>query len=133
MVKKGSQMPALPLFDTRQPNPSVTVLGGFRPEAELVLFAGDTLDLLAIIPDHSVQLIVTSPPYNLGKSYEDRITQQRIEEFRSGTLKIRPLGKPVHEPSGNEKISQPPPEWRQEASAAPLFDFSSDEVETESR
>jgi adenine-specific DNA-methyltransferase len=33
---------------------------------------GDCIDLLAGIPDESIQLVVTSPPYNLGKSYEKR-------------------------------------------------------------
>ena len=39
------------------------------------------------------------------------ITQERINAFFSGTLKIRPLGKPVHKPSGKEKVSQRPKEW----------------------
>lgn len=34
------------------------------------IFAGDALDLLCEIPPNSVQLCVTSPPYNIGKSYE---------------------------------------------------------------
>lgn len=33
---------------------------------------GDCLDLLQALPDASVQLVVSSPPYNLGKEYEDR-------------------------------------------------------------
>lgn len=37
-----------------------------------VVYAGDCLDLLASLPDESMQLIVTSPPYNIGKSYEKR-------------------------------------------------------------
>ena len=39
------------------------------------------------------------------------IAQQRIQSFFNGTLRIRPLGKPVHKPSGKEKVSQVPPEW----------------------
>ena len=34
------------------------------------LFVGDCLEYLNQIPDESIQLIVTSPPYNLGKEYE---------------------------------------------------------------
>ena len=41
------------------------------------------------------------------------ITEKRIADFYSGNLKIRPLGKPVHKPSGTEKVSQVPIEWRQ--------------------
>ena len=41
------------------------------------------------------------------------IARQRIEQFTVGKLKIRPLGKPVYEPTGREKVSQRPPEWGQ--------------------
>ncbi len=40
------------------------------------------------------------------------IAKQRIEDFYTGKLKIRPLGKPVFAPTGKEKISQIPPEWK---------------------
>ncbi len=40
--------------------------------AEVVLFPGACEDLLAQMPDESVQLVVTSPPYNIGKSYETK-------------------------------------------------------------
>ena len=33
---------------------------------------GDCLDLLRSLPDGSVDLVVSSPPYNIGKEYEDR-------------------------------------------------------------
>jgi adenine-specific DNA-methyltransferase len=40
---------------------------------DITLFCGDCRDLLDKMPDGSVQLIVTSPPYNIGKQYERRI------------------------------------------------------------
>ena len=40
------------------------------------------------------------------------ITQRRIIDFYAGRLKMRPMGKPVHKPSGTEKVSQVPIEWR---------------------
>ncbi len=39
------------------------------------------------------------------------IAYQRIDSYLDGTLRIRPLGKPVHKPTGREKVSQRPPEW----------------------
>ncbi|MDR3221441.1 MAG: site-specific DNA-methyltransferase [Candidatus Accumulibacter sp.] len=42
----------------------------FSLQEQAVLFAGDCLELLAEIPDESMHLVVTSPPYNIGKSYE---------------------------------------------------------------
>lgn len=41
-----------------------------------------------------------------------KTAKQRIEDFYTGKLKIRPLGKPVHEPTGRESVSQIPPEWK---------------------
>ncbi len=46
--------------------------GTYRADADAVLYRGDCLDLLARVPDRSVQLVVTSPPYNIGKRYERR-------------------------------------------------------------
>jgi adenine-specific DNA-methyltransferase len=48
------------------------ILDRFDQNADAVIFTGSCLDLLAGIPDNSVQLVVTSPPYNLGKEYERR-------------------------------------------------------------
>lgn len=39
------------------------------------------------------------------------IAKERLNSYFSGTLKIRPLGRPVHKPTGNEKVSQIPDEW----------------------
>jgi adenine-specific DNA-methyltransferase len=35
-----------------------------------VAFRGDCLSFLATVPNNSVSLVVTSPPYNIGKAYE---------------------------------------------------------------
>jgi DNA modification methylase len=42
-----------------------------------------------------------------------KITNQRIVDFNEGNLKIRPINKPIHKPSGNDKVSQFPKEWLQ--------------------
>ena len=44
----------------------------FNPKADLILFNGDVKDLLKEIPDKFANLVVTSPPYNIGKSYENK-------------------------------------------------------------
>jgi adenine-specific DNA-methyltransferase len=43
-----------------------------RGERDAVIHLGDRLDLLRAFPERSVQLIITSPPYNIGKKYERR-------------------------------------------------------------
>jgi site-specific DNA-methyltransferase (adenine-specific)/adenine-specific DNA-methyltransferase len=40
-----------------------------------------------------------------------RITRERIAALRAGELRLRELGKPVHEPTGREKVARPPEEW----------------------
>ncbi len=52
---------------------SVVIAANFDPTANFVLYEGGCLDLLSQIPDGFVKLVVTSPPYNLGKPYEDRL------------------------------------------------------------
>lgn len=44
----------------------------YRRDALATLFLGDCLDFMAQIPDGEASLVVTSPPYNLGKEYERR-------------------------------------------------------------
>jgi len=39
------------------------------------------------------------------------IASQRIQDFFDGKLKMRPLGKKVHTPTGREKVAQRPLEW----------------------
>lgn len=45
----------------------------FAISERVVLYPGDCLDLLRSIPSESMQLVVTSPPYNIGKEYEKRL------------------------------------------------------------
>ena len=60
----------------------------FDQTADCILYEGNCLKMLAKTPDGFAKLIVTSPPYNLGKPYETRLdlgeylSQQRrvIEE-----------------------------------------------------
>jgi len=44
----------------------------YSPGAQVTLHNGDCRDLLKDIPAGSAQLIVTSPPYNIGKRYEKK-------------------------------------------------------------
>jgi len=45
----------------------------FSLSRHIVVYPGDCLELLHRIPDESMQLIVTSPPYNIGKEYEKKL------------------------------------------------------------
>ncbi len=45
----------------------------FSLSDRIVVYPGSCLDLLKTIPSGSIQLIVTSPPYNIGKEYEKKL------------------------------------------------------------
>jgi DNA modification methylase len=62
-------MTNLPLFESEK-----KIENAFCPDAEIVLFQGEVSELVSSMPDNSVRLIITSPPYNLGKEYESRIS-----------------------------------------------------------
>ena len=45
----------------------------YSQEAIVTICEGDRLDLLRTIPPGEARLVVTSPPYNIGKRYERRV------------------------------------------------------------
>ena len=48
----------------------------YNTGVDVVLFDGDCSNLLKSIPSSSVDLIITSPPYNIGKKYEKKTSLQ---------------------------------------------------------
>jgi adenine-specific DNA-methyltransferase len=69
----------------------------FAEDQNLVVFGGDCRTLIAQIPNDNVQLIVTSPPYNLGKEYEkklnlDHYVAQQREVIRECVRVLSPKG-----------------------------------------
>jgi site-specific DNA-methyltransferase (adenine-specific) len=57
----------------RTPHPPISITS---PDAQFRFYLGDCLDVLARLPAGSIDVIVTSPPYNLGvqyRSYDDTI------------------------------------------------------------
>lgn len=67
------------IFNGERP---ATVSDVYASHADVVLFEGDCSELLTDVPSESVDLVITSPPYNIGKSYEkstslDKYLQQQ--------------------------------------------------------
>ena len=52
---------------------SLKISRDYTPDADVVLYLGNCLDLLRSMPDEVADLVVTSPPYNIGKEYETRL------------------------------------------------------------
>ncbi len=55
----------------------------FRADGHITIFSGDVNDFVTQIPDNSIALIVTSPPYNLGKEYENRLSVDQYLNIQS--------------------------------------------------
>jgi adenine-specific DNA-methyltransferase len=54
------------------------IASAWSAAADVTLHRGDTLDLLRSMPAGVAQLVITSPPYNIGKAYERR---RSLEEY----------------------------------------------------
>lgn len=72
---------SLPFFDSPK-----EIYPAFATDAEIILFHGDTNDFLDTLPDGSVKLIITSPPYNLGKEYEDKVAIEKYLALQQSTI-----------------------------------------------
>ena len=69
------------MFDSRE------IAAEFSSSNEVVLFPGDCLDLLRSIPDQSLTLVITSPPYNIGKEYEKRLKPANYLEQQAAVIR----------------------------------------------
>jgi adenine-specific DNA-methyltransferase len=75
----------------------VNIASKFGLDERAVVFQGDCREFLQRIPPQTIQLIVTSPPYNLGKEYEKRLhladyTAQQREVIRDCVRALKPNG-----------------------------------------
>jgi len=63
---------------------NLKIASHFDAKERAVVFEGDCAELLRRIPSEMVQLVVTSPPYNIGKEYEKRLhLDQYVAQQRS--------------------------------------------------
>ncbi len=58
----------------------------FDPAADFSFYLGDCLKFLRMLPDGAVNLIVTSPPYNIGKEYERRSSLSEYIEVQKAVI-----------------------------------------------
>ena len=66
---------------------NIKIAEKFSKDEHAVLFHGSCLDLLKDIPDRSMQLVVTSPPYNIGKEYEKKLKIKTYIEQQAEVIK----------------------------------------------
>lgn len=59
----------------------------FDQKNDVTLFHGDCMNLLKQIPDETAQLVITSPPYNIGKEYEKKEKLNKYLTFQEKVIK----------------------------------------------
>lgn len=74
-------------YNSMNMNQNVLFPGDPLQNEKNVLFEGDVNDFLSRIPDQSIKLIVTSPPYNVGKEYEVRVSIEKYLEHQEQTIR----------------------------------------------
>ena len=67
-------------------------------QSPAALFSGDCEELLAAVPEASVDLIISSPPYCMGKAYEKG---NDLETFTESHKKVLPLAIKALKPGGS--------------------------------
>ncbi len=66
--------------------PNIDIAKSFSVDERIVVYPGDCLDLLKRIPSGAIQLVVTSPPYNIGKEYEKKLNLQDYIEQQAAVI-----------------------------------------------
>ena len=81
--------------NTQKKFKSLNIHSTFRKNFRTVIYPGDCLNLLKQIPNESIQLIVTSPPYNIGKEYENKLKLDTYIKQQTKVIKecVRVLSK----------------------------------------
>lgn len=69
-----------------------------KARGDAALFNGDCLELLQKIPDNSISLVATSPPYCMGKAYEPGYT---LDDFITAHARVLPEILRVVKPGGS--------------------------------
>jgi adenine-specific DNA-methyltransferase len=59
----------------------------YSSRADATAFHGDCMGLLQSLPDESASLVVTSPPYNIGKEYEKRLTVRQYVDWQAQVIR----------------------------------------------
>ena len=54
------------------------ISNNYNEKADVIMYHGNCIDILKQIPDKKIKLVITSPPYNIGKPYEKK---KKIEDY----------------------------------------------------
>jgi len=76
----------------------IQIIADYDPQERIIVHTGEALDFLGSVPNDTIQLIVSSPPYNVGKVYEKK---QTIESYLADQEAVLSELKRVLHPQGS--------------------------------
>jgi len=82
LIIQGKFMGVLPNYEDRSKSITEVVQTPTQRQFELDrIITGDVLEVMAQIPDNSIHLAITSPPYNVGKNYDNHNDRMDYQQY----------------------------------------------------
>lgn len=66
---------------------TLKIANKFSTSENIILYPGDCQKMLQTIPDESLSLVITSPPYNIGKEYEKKLKLETYIDQQASIIK----------------------------------------------
>ena len=67
-------------------NNDIQIADQYSPNSNIVLNEGDTYSFLKTLPDSLIKLVISSPPYNVGKEYEVKTSIEKYIETQEQVI-----------------------------------------------
>lgn len=109
LIIQGKVIGVLPHYEDRSKATTQETQITTQKQFELNrIITGDVLEVMAQIPNNSIHLAITSPPYNVGKNYDNHNDQMDYHEYLSWLEKVWRETKRVLVPGGRFALNIAP-------------------------
>lgn len=109
LIIQGKVIGVLPNYEDRTKSTTQEIKIPTQKQFELDRIAtGDVLEIMSQIPDKSVHLAITSPPYNVGKNYDNHNDRMDYQEYLNWLEKVWRETKRVLVPGGRFALNIAP-------------------------
>jgi len=109
LIIQGRVMGVLPNYEDRTKSVTQSIQTSTQKQFDLDrIITGDVLKVMAQIPDNTIHLAVTSPPYNVGKNYDNHNDRMEYQEYLDWLEKVWRETKRVLVPGGRFALNIAP-------------------------
>jgi len=109
LIIQGKVVGILPNYEDRTKKPLAKITVAAQKEFKLDrIITGDVLDVMSQIPENSVHLAITSPPYNVGKNYDNHHDQMGYKDYLDWLEKVWTETKKILVPGGRFALNIAP-------------------------